>query len=293
MTPIRLRSSRARSLLLLVALLWSCAPGSGGREAAGAAPPARIVSLAPALTEILFAVGAGSHVVGVTAFCDFPPEARLLPKVGGYTTPSIEAILALHPDLVLVSPAAGNRDSALALERAGLRVEVIPAETLAEAYAAVEEVGRLAGAEPRSRELSAAMRARIEAAARKAASLPKVRAIFCVQQDPLIVAGRGTLPAELLELAGGVNLVAADRYPRIGIETVLSEGPDVIVQSRMDLADPREEVAALEFWKRWPTIPAVRGSRVFVIDGTTAFRAGPRVADAVEMLSEILHGAPR
>jgi iron complex transport system substrate-binding protein len=251
------------------------------------------VSLAPALTEILFAVGAGDRVVGVTAFCDYPEEARRLPKVGGYTTPSVEAILALRPDLVLVSPASGNRDSALSLRQARLRVEVVPAETLDEAYAAVEQVGRLVGAGARASALASDMRARIGAAASKAASLPRVRAIFCVQRDPLIVAGRGTLPSQLLELAGGMNLVAADRYPRIGIETVLADAPDVIVQSRMDLADASEERAALEFWKRWPTIPAVRDGRVFVIDGTTAFRAGPRVADAVEMLSGILHGAPR
>lgn len=281
-------------LLLLCALAWGCGPSEqGANEAPASAPPARIVSLAPALTEILFAIGAGDRVVGVTAFCDYPPEAKLLPKVGGYTTPSVESILALRPDLVLVSPASGNRDSALALRQAGLRVEVVPAETLDEAYAAVEQVGDLVGAGPRGRALAAEIRGRIDAAARKAAGLPRVRAIFCVQRDPLIVAGKGTLPSQLLELAGGTNIVAADRYPRIGIETVLAEAPDVIVQSRMDLADSGEERVALDFWKRWPTIPAVRDGKVFVIDGTTAFRAGPRVADAVEMLSAILHGAPR
>lgn len=282
-------------LTLLVSILaWGCAPVEKSAPDAGSGgPAARIVSLAPALTEILFAVGAGNRVVGVTAFCDYPPEAQALPKVGGYTTPSVEAILALRPDLVLVSPASGNRDPALALRQAGLRVEVVPAETLDEAYAAVEQVGRVTGEDARGKALAAEMRARIERAAARASRLPKVRTIFCVQRDPLIVAGRGTLPAQILELAGGVNVVAADRYPRIGIETVLAEAPEVVVQSRMDLADSGEERAALEFWKRWPAIPAVRDGKVFVIDGTTAFRAGPRVADAVEMLSGILHGAQR
>jgi len=280
-------------LALVLALAPGCSPAPGPAREPAALPPSRIVSLAPALTEILFAVGAGDRVVGVTAFCDYPPQARRLPKVGGYTTPSVEAILALRPDLVLVSPASGNRDPALALRQAGLRVEVVPAETLDEAYAAVEQVGRLAGEEARGKALAAGMRSRIDRAAERAKGLPPVRAIFCVQRDPLIVAGRGTLPAQILELAGGVNVVAADRYPRIGIETVLAEAPDVVIQSRMDLADRGEEKDALEFWTRWPSIPAVRDRRVYVIDGTTAFRAGPRVADAVEMLSAILHGAPR
>src|SRR6185369_5318687 len=113
-------------LALVLALAPGCSPAPGPAREPAALPPSRIVSLAPALTEILFAVGAGDRVVGVTAFCDYPPEARQLPKVGGYTTPSVEAILALRPDLVLVSPASGNRDPALALRQAGLRVEVVP-----------------------------------------------------------------------------------------------------------------------------------------------------------------------
>src|SRR5262245_32125019 len=124
-------------ILLVSALAWGCGPGR--TTSPGPNAPSRIVSLAPALTEFLFAVGAGDRVVGVTAFCDYPEEARKLPKVGGYTTPSVEAILALRPDLVLVSPASGNRDSALSLRQAGLRVEVVPAETLDEAYSAVEQ----------------------------------------------------------------------------------------------------------------------------------------------------------
>jgi iron complex transport system substrate-binding protein len=277
-------------VLVLAASLLSCTGSPSSSAARGRSDgPRRIVSLAPAITEILFALGLGERVVGVTAFCDYPEAATRVPKVGGYTTPSIEAIVGLHPDLVVMSPAVGNREVALALERAGLRVEIVRAETLEEAYAAIEQVGRICGEMARGRDLSAAVRSRVEAASREVASLPRVRTLFCVQREPLIVAGRDTLPSQLLELAGGINVAAVERYPRVGIETVIGEAPAVIVQSRMDASATAEERQVLEFWRRWPAIPAVRDGKVFVIDGTTAFRAGPRVGEAVEMLSKLLH----
>lgn len=269
--------------------------GCGGSSAPAHEPasqsaaPRRIVSLSPALTEILFAVGLGERVVGVTDYCDFPPEARSRRKVGGYANPSVEAILALSPDVVLVSPGPGNRDAALAVGRAGVRVEVVPSETLDEAIAAIEEVGRRCGAEDRARSLAKEVRSRLDATTARVASARRVRTLFCVQTDPLIVAGRGTLPSQLLELAGGVNVVEAERYPRIGMETVLAGAPEVILQSRMDAPASADPPTEGEFWKRWPDVPAVRAGRVVVLAGDAALRPGPRVAEAVEELARLLH----
>lgn len=246
--------------------------------------------MTPALTEILFALDLGDRVVGVTDFCDYPPEAARRIHIGGYVNPSVEAILSLHPDLALVSPAAGNRDAALTVERAGVRLEVIPAETLSATYGAIETVARICGVEERGRELVRSIRSRIDGAAADVRDLPRVRTLFCLQIDPLIAAGRGTLPAELLELAGGANIVRAERYPRVGIETVLSEAPEVILQARMDSRDPAADPLAAAYWNRWTTLPAVRYQRVFVFDATIALRPGPRVADAVEQLAALLHG---
>ena len=252
--------------------------------------PRRIVSLTPALTEILFAVGAGDRVVGVTQYCDYPPEAKTKPKVGGYVNPSVESVLALKPDLVLVSPGPGNRDAALAMQRAGLRLEIVPAETLEESLSAIERVARLAGAETKGRELAAGVRARLAAVTARVSGSPRVRTLFCVQTDPIIAAGRDTLPSQLLELAGGINVIAAPRYPRLDVEAATAARPDVILQSRMDLAagDPHAEDA---FWKRWPSIPAVANGRVVVLPDDLTLRPGPRVADAAEELAGILHGA--
>lgn len=256
------------------------------------ASPQRIVSLTPALTEILFAVDAGDRVVGVTEYCDYPPQAKSRPKVGGYVNPSVEAVMALKPDLVLVSPGPGNRDAALAMRRAGLRLEIVPAETLDESLAAIEVVDRLVGGVSKGRDLAARVQERLDAVAKRVAGSPRVRTFFCIQIDPIIAAGNDTLPSQLLELAGGDNVVHAPRYPRLDVEAVAAARPELILQARMDLAI---DVAHTEdaFWKRWPSIPAVAHGRVVVLPSDLALRPGPRVADAVEELAEILHSETR
>jgi iron complex transport system substrate-binding protein len=272
----------------LLAAAFACAQPPAPAVLAGQAPQ-RIVSLTPALTEILFAVGAGDRVVGVTQYCDFPPAAKAKPKVGGYVNPSVESVLALKPDLVLVSPGPGNRDSALAMQRAGLRLEIVSAETLEESLAAIEAVARLVGAEATGRDLAASVRARLDVVTKRVLGKPRVRTLFCVQTDPIIAAGRDTLPSQLLELAGGSNVVAAVRYPRLDVEAVAAAKPELILQARMDVASgaAHDEDA---FWKRWPAIPAVARGRVVVLPDDLALRPGPRVADAAEELAAILQG---
>jgi iron complex transport system substrate-binding protein len=266
----------------------------GGVAAPSVAPrPARIVSLTPALTEILFAVGAGDRVVGVTDYCDYPPEAKTRTKVGGYVNPSIEAVVALKPDLVVVSPGPGNRDAALAMRRAGLRVEVVQAETLDESLAAIDAVAGMTGNATEGKALVERIRSRLAAVSQRVAALPRVAALFCLQVDPIIAAGKGTLPSELLEIAGGRNVVTEPRYPRLGLEAVVAGKPELILQSRMDAPAPGEQGAESAFWERWPQIPAVAKKRVVVLSGGLALRPGPRVADAAEELVAIVHPEAR
>ena len=282
------RLSTALLAAVLAAGFGGCSGDSRPPASPAGAPPRRIVSLTPALTEVLFALGAGDRVVGVTEYCTYPPEAATRPKIGGYVNPSVEAVLALKPDLVVVSPGPGNRDAALAIERAGVRVSVVPAETLDDSFAAIDAVARACGVEAAGRDLVGRMHGRIDAVAARVGPLPKVPALFVVQFDPIIAAGKGTLPSQLLELAGGINVVDAPRYPRLGIESVAAAKPELILQSRMDVAgsDGRAEAAA---WKRWPWIPAVASGRVVVLPDDLALRPGPRIADAVEELAGIVH----
>jgi iron complex transport system substrate-binding protein len=275
--------------VLLAALAASFCAGPPAREATSTPAPERIVSLSPAITEILFALGVADRVVGVTDYCDFPPEARAKPRVGGYSTPSVEAVIASRPDLVIVSPGPGNRDSALALRRAGLRLEVVEAETVEESLVAIDRVARLCGVGDRGLSLAAAVRARLDAVAARSKGAPRVPAMFCVQVDPLIVAGAGTLPSELLEIAGGRNVIADSRYPRIGIESVIAAAPEVILQARMDGPGHEEGRREAEFWSRWPVIPAVHAGRVTILSDPVALRPGPRMGEAAEQLERLLH----
>ncbi|HEX6849965.1 MAG TPA: helical backbone metal receptor [Candidatus Polarisedimenticolaceae bacterium] len=282
-----MRRLPAFAVAFALALLAGCGPNAPGPPTG--AHPQRIVSLSPALTEILFALGLGDRVAGVTSFCDWPPEAREKAKVGGYADPSVETILGLRPDLVIVSPGPGNRDAALVIERAGIRVQVVPAETLDETFAAFRLVADAAGVPERGAALAAEVRSRLDAVAARVAGAPKVRALFCVQTDPVIVAGAATLPSELLEIAGGVNVVPLPRYPRLGVETLLELAPEAILQSRMDAPEPGSEGSEAAFWRRWSSIPAVRDGRVYVLENPLALRPGPRVGVAAEQLAALLH----
>jgi iron complex transport system substrate-binding protein len=279
----------------LALAIAGCGPEPREPQTSGGPPraPLRIVSLAPALTETVFALGLGDRVVGVTRFCDYPPETRAKAKVGGYVDPSVEAVLALRPDLVLVSPSAGNRQAASALERAGVRLAVVRAERLEDTYAAIEVTARACGVDDRGRDLARRIREDVRAAALESSRGPAVRALLCLQLDPIIAAGPGTLPAEILELAGGHNIVREPGYPRLGIESVIEMAPEVILQPRMDTADEREQERALSYWARWRSIPAVRDGRVRVFEGGRALRPGPRIAEAVREISGLLRSDPR
>jgi len=278
------------SLLLLAVLSVACAPSP--KQAPVETAPQRIVSLTPAITETLFALGLGDRVVGVTRFCDYPPEAQTKPQVGGYADPDVEAVVALSPDLVLISPNVGNRDGALALRRAGIRVEVVAGERLEETYAALERIGTLCGVPERGRALAARVRGQVEAASAAVRGRTPTRALFCLQTDPVIAAGRDTLPSDLLERAGGVNVVEAPRYPQLAMEAVIAAAPDVILQTRMDVRESDPSIGPTAFWSRWSGLPAVAKGRVIVFDGTPALRPGPRVGDAVAQLAAYLHPQP-
>ncbi|ANM30305.1 hypothetical protein ABI59_13060 [Acidobacteria bacterium Mor1] len=279
--------------ILWIVLLACLACGSPQQESSGDAsqdaPPRRIVSLTPSITEILFALGLGERIVGVTQFCDWPAEAAAKPQVGGYSNPSIESVLAQRPDLVLVSPNTGNREAALAIERAGVRLEVIEGDSLEETYLAVRQVADAAGVPEEGQRLAAEIRARIDEAGRRVAGREPVPALFSVQLEPMIAAGSDTLISELLEAAGGRNVVQAEGYPRLGIETVLQSGPAVVFQTRMGMEAEEERALTDAFWQRWPALPAVRDGRVALIDASIATRPGPRIADAVDELARRLH----
>ena len=267
--------------------------------AAAAAPPARIVSTAPSLTETLFALGLGSRVVGVTEFCRYPPEAAAKPKIGTFTEPNFERILAQKPDLVLV--VRNPVQLAEKLGRLGLRTVEVPQDTVAEILASIREIGRLAGAEARARELAAQIESELERVRRRAASLPRRKVLFLVGRSPgtlqgMVGAGGGTFIDELIRIAGGENVLASAPivYPRLTIEQIAAADPDVI----LDMGDfahhegkPMESEQQLRaLWAPYRVLRAVRENRVRQVASEVLIRPGPRVGQAARLYLELIHG---
>lgn len=248
--------------------------------------PSRVVALAPSLTEIVYGLGEGARLVGVCAQCDYPEAARDVPRVGGYLAPSVEAVLGVRPDLVLVVPSPGNREAVRALERAGVRVLVTADRTLDDLWSAIAEVARALGVPDRGEAMAASVRDHLDAVRSRVRGFSPRRVLLVVGHRPLIVAGGGTLQDELLEVAGGVN-VAADAgaaFPQVPLELVVARAPDVILDAAMGTeAGGRELFAALE------TVPAVRDGRIVPLAPDALFRAGPRVGDAAALLAAAIH----
>ncbi len=266
--------------------------GDAGASEAGATIPARIVSLVPAVTETLFALGMGPRVVGVSTYCDYPAETGALPKVGSFTEPVAETIVVLKPDLVLTSPSPGNETAVRAVERTGVRVAVIQSEGgLAEARSAILDVARAVGAAPAGEALLARLDARLEAVKRAAAGLERPSAAVVVGREPLVLAGPGSYLGELLVLAGGRNIADSigGRWPRVGMELLVASRPEVLVDLSVGMGDAPDDEEAAAAWASMPSLPAVASGRVVRDSDAMMLRPGPRLADAAEALFRALH----
>ncbi len=255
------------------------------RSAAGDGPH-RIVSLAPSVTEALFALGAGARVAGVTRYADWPPAVRALPKVGGFVDVSLEAVLALQPDLVAGVRAQASLGVVEALRRAGVRVVLVPGERLDDALAALQQLGQVVGKARVALALVARLRAGLDDVRQAVAGRRRPRVLVVLGHRPLVVAGPHTLPADLVEVAGGQNVAAGARarWATWGMEEVVAARPEVIVDAAMgDEGAPP--------WKGWNDLPAVRAGRVVRPEPWMLSRAGPRVVEGARWLARQLHPA--
>ena len=251
-------------------------------------PAQRIVSLAPSITESLFALGAGEQVRGVTDYCTYPPEAARKPHVGGMINPSIEAVIALEPDLIALSMEGNMRGDFDHLATFGIPMFVSNPRTLGGIYGSLRALGTLTGREDSARTLIAALRTREDAVRRAVAGSPPVRVLLIVSVQPLMCAGGNTFIDELLGAAGGRNLARAAQgtYPAFSREQVIADDPEAIIFT----SDAMEARATLtEMFPQWRSVNAVRTGRVYRVDGDILSRPGPRALDALETLFHILH----
>ncbi len=285
---------RAARLALGLALLFGAAAcersAAPAHLSAEPAPPERIVSLAPSITELVFALGAGERLVGVSAQCDMPPAARALPKVGNYGAPNIELVLAARPDLV-IAPAEGALLAPLGrLEALGVAVQTLEIDSLEALYVACERLGRRLGRAAQGRALARRLRARAEriAAALRGAARPSV--LVVLDHQPIVAAGPQTFIDALIRAAGGRNALAHAplRWPQLGEEALLQLDPDLIVDLSMQ-EDERNQAVRARLWARLRGLSAVAAERVRSADPDLFVRPGPRLIDGLELLARWLH----
>ena len=260
-----------------------------GRKVEIPAPPQRIVSLMPSITEIVFALGAGSRIKGVTLFSNEPPAAAQLPKIGSYVHPDLEKIISLRPDLCLAVRDGNPKHIVDRLSELGIPVYTIDPRNLAEIMESVMLLGQVLGSEEKARDIAGQIQSKINAAAKRVANAAdRPRVFFQIDASPIISAGSNTFIDQLIAQAGGINLAAGPTpYPRYSWEDILRMQPEVVIIASMAGGYTDEQLKAE--WRKWPEVPAVRNNRLYVVNADLFDRPTARLADGLELLVNIFY----
>jgi len=260
-----------------------------GRLVRMRASPQRIVSLAPNLTETVFALDLGARLAGVTDFCDYPPEAKTRARVGGPINPNLEQIAALHPDVVLATKGLNRADTVNALDRLGIPVYTTDPRTVADVVTSTRRLGEVLGAKANGDALAASLERRLAELARQLAGRAPRRVFFVVWLDPIISTGAHTFLADALRRAGAESVVTSSQdWPQINIEEVLKENPEYLVFAGMHQDDPQGAINSLKTRPGWSSLAAVRDGH-FAVVSDALDRPAPRMLDAIEELAHQLH----
>ena len=251
--------------------------------------PIRIISLAPSITEIIFALNQGHRLKGVTLYSDFPPAAARLPRIGSYVHLDLERIVALAPDLCIATKDGNPKAVVDRIAAFNIPVYAVDPRNTEAVIETILEIGKLLNAFDQAKILSADMRSRIDkvkAIAAKSAYRPRV--FFQIGIAPIVSVGAQTFTHELIELAGGKNLAKGDTaYPRYTQEQLVSLSPEVFIISSM--AGKEAVDRARKEWETWTEVPAVRNKRLFFVDSDLFDRPTPRMVDALELLVRLIH----
>ena len=288
-------ASRAQKLRALVAVAFVVVSlGIAQAQRNGATAPRRIVSLVPAVTEMLFAIGAGPQVVAVSSYDDFPPEVKALPRVGALLDPDTERIFTLRPDLVIVYGSQSELETQL--ERAGLRAFSYRHGGIATTLNTMRELGAVTGHRQEAGDLASSLQSRLEAIRARVKGRPRPRTLLVFERQAgtlrdVYASGSVGFLHEMLEIAGGTNVFADVSRESVqpSIETVLARAPDVILEVRA--TGPIETAAASERndWLPLSSVPAVKNGRVHLMTGDHLVVPGPRLAIATEAFARALH----
>jgi ABC-type Fe3+-hydroxamate transport system substrate-binding protein len=251
---------------------------------ADAGSAARVVSLSPALTEILYAIGQGARLVGRTSWDDRPAAVRAVTDVGPGIRPNVEAVLATRPTLVLLYASPDNRAAAAALERAGARVVALRTVTIADFRRSARVLGQILGAAPEARILVDSVSATLETVRAALRDVPRPRVVWPSWDAPVMVVGNGSYEAELLDIAGATNLFAdrAEPVATVTVEEIAARDPDLV------LAGP-DRITRLRESAPWRAVRAVRDGRLVVLDTSVIGRPGVAIGMSAVALARALH----
>ncbi len=283
--------------VVAMALVSACgAPGTegGDRDDAPGGPsavsdPQRIVSLIPTVTEILFDLGAGDRLVGRTRWGVYPPAARRIADVGDGVRPSLEAVLAREPDLVILYAGEANRESRERLERLGVPTLALRHDTLEDLRRNVLRLGEIVGCPDGGRALADRIARGLDAVSRATEGRPPIRVYYDAWADPPMTIGGGSFIDSLLTIAGGINVFGDldPAAPRVSLEAIIDRDPQrILVSVAREALDRRPDLALRHGWAR---IPAVAAGRISPLDRDIVSRLGPRVAEAAWSIAETLH----
>lgn len=251
--------------------------------------PERIVSLAPSITEIIYALGQGPRLKGATIYSDYPAPASRLPRIGSYVHPDLERIVALEPDLCIATKDGNPREVIDRLEHLNIPVFAVSTFDISSVMASIELLGGLLHAQREAEKLTGHMSSRIKRVRTRAADIPqRPRVFFQIGASPIVSVGTYTCIHRMIETAGGENIAKGQTpYPRFSREQVLAHAPEVIIITSM--GGSPAAVKARQMWLQWKDIPAARSRRVHVVDSDVFDRPGPRMVKGLELLAQMLH----
>ena len=253
-----------------------------GQEIRLKTPAKRIVALAPHIAESLYAAGAGDRLVGTVEYSDYPPEAKKVPRVGGYSRVDLEAIAALKPDLVLAWESGNNMPQVDKLKGLGLTVYVSQPNKIENVADQLVRLGQLAGTEPAANAAAERFRKRLDGLRAANAGKPKVRVFYQIWKTPLMTVGGPQIISDAIRLCGGDNIFGhlGKMAPTVSVEAVLEADPEAIIATGMGDAKPEW----LHDWDKWTRMTAVKRDNLFHINPDIMQRHTPRILDGTEKL---------
>lgn len=308
----KLPPSRIRVVACRTLVVFSCAAAPSRAQSANAPSPAeppafrevvdetgrsvripqpirRIVSLAPSLTETIYALGLEDRLVGDTDYCDYPPDARKKTKVGGGIDPSLEVIVSLHADLVLATKSFNRLETTQSLDRLGISSYATDPHTVADIMSSVKTLAAVLGVPEAGASVAEEMQHRLDDLQQRIGSLPPKRVLFVVWTQPLISTGKDTFLADALRHAGAVSIIDSSQdWPQVNLEEVARLQPDFLVFAESHSGDASREMAKLATLPGWKIVRAVRNHRYAVISDAVN-RPAPRIVSAIEDLARQLH----